>query len=83
MTQAANDLNFTFVIDESQGDRLVHQLHERLIQSIGSDKVLGPTWQQLFASQETPARAAQLVGGAGEAPAPVRNRRARVRGVRV
>jgi len=34
VTQAANDLNFTFVIDESQGDRLVQQLHERLIQSI-------------------------------------------------
>ena len=52
VTQAANDLNFTFVIDESQGDRLVQQLHERLIQSIGSDKVLGPTWQQLFAEQK-------------------------------
>ena len=51
VSQAANDLNFTFVIDESQGDRLVHQLHERLIQSIGSDKVLGPTWRQLFASE--------------------------------
>jgi diaminopimelate decarboxylase/aspartate kinase len=58
VTQAANDLNFTFVIDESQGDRLVKQLHERLIQSIGSDKVLGPTWQQLFASQESGAVAA-------------------------
>jgi diaminopimelate decarboxylase/aspartate kinase len=53
VTQAANDLNFTFVIDESQGDRLVHQLHERLIQSIGSDKVLGPTWQQLFVAKPT------------------------------
>jgi diaminopimelate decarboxylase/aspartate kinase len=57
VTQAANDLNFTFVIDESQGDRLVHQLHERLIQSIGSDKVLGPTWEQLFAAKEPAARA--------------------------
>ena len=55
VTQAANDLNFTFVIDEAQGDRLVHQLHERLIQSIGSDKVLGPTWQQLFAAKKAPA----------------------------
>ena len=52
VTQAANDLNFTFVIDELQGDRLVQQLHERLIQGIGSDKVLGPTWQQLFAEQK-------------------------------
>jgi diaminopimelate decarboxylase/aspartate kinase len=52
VTQAANDLNFTFVIDESQGDRLVQQLHERLIQAIGSDKVLGPTWQQLFSEEK-------------------------------
>ena len=59
VTQAANDLNFTFVIDESQGDRLVHQLHERLIQSIGSDKVLGPTWQQLFAAKEPAAQTTQ------------------------
>ena len=55
VTQAANDLNFTFVIDESQGDRLVHQLHERLIQSIGSDKVLGPTWTQLFGDKDAHA----------------------------
>jgi diaminopimelate decarboxylase/aspartate kinase len=55
VTQAANDLNFTFVIDESQGDRLVQQLHERLMQGIGSDKVLGPTWQQLFAEQKDAA----------------------------
>jgi bifunctional diaminopimelate decarboxylase / aspartate kinase len=56
VTQAANDLNFTFVIDESQGDRLVQQLHERLIQSIGSDRVLGPTWQQLFSDEANAAR---------------------------
>ncbi len=57
VTQAANDLNFTFVIDESQGDRLVQQLHERLIQGIGSDKVLGPTWQQLFSEEPRAAPA--------------------------
>jgi diaminopimelate decarboxylase/aspartate kinase len=55
VTQAANDLNFTFVIDEAQGDRLVQQLHERLIQRIGSDKVLGPTWQQLFSERKVAA----------------------------
>ena len=58
VSQAANDLNFTFVIDESQGERLVQQLHERLIQSIGSDKVLGPTWLQLFAPPVSAAPAA-------------------------
>ncbi len=59
VSQAANDLNFTFVVDESQGERLMQQLHERLIQSIGSDEVLGPTWQQLFAptAHEPPPRA--------------------------
>jgi diaminopimelate decarboxylase/aspartate kinase len=55
VSQAANDLNFTFVIDESQGDRLVQQLHERLIQSIGSDRVLGPTWLQLFSPKQDAA----------------------------
>ncbi len=57
-------MNFTFVIDESQGDRLVQQLHERLIQGIGSDKVLGPTWQQLFSEEARAAQRGQLVGGA-------------------
>ncbi|HLK70772.1 MAG TPA: bifunctional aspartate kinase/diaminopimelate decarboxylase, partial [Steroidobacteraceae bacterium] len=48
VSQAANDLNFTFVVDEDQGDRLVEELHERLIQPVRGDAVLGPTWQQLF-----------------------------------
>ena len=48
VSQAANDLNFTFVVDEGQADRLVNQLHELLIQPAPGDKVLGPTWEQLF-----------------------------------
>lgn len=49
VSQAANDLNFTFVVDESQADRLVNQLHELLVQPVPGDPVLGPTWEQLFA----------------------------------
>jgi diaminopimelate decarboxylase/aspartate kinase len=49
VTQAANDLNFTFVVDEGQGERLVEQLHELLIRSVTDERVLGPTWEQLFA----------------------------------
>jgi bifunctional diaminopimelate decarboxylase / aspartate kinase len=56
VSQAANDLNFTFVVDENQGDRLVEQLHELLIRPVPGDRVLGPTWQQLFA--RPPAAAA-------------------------
>ena len=49
VSQAANDLNFTFVIDEDQGERLVHQLHDLLIRASANDRVLGPTWEQLHA----------------------------------
>ncbi len=80
VSQAANDLNFTFVIDEAEGDRLVQQLHERLIQRIGSDRVLGPTWQDLFAQQgvlqpvpsewwQQPAKRRRLLEIAAEASA--------------
>jgi bifunctional diaminopimelate decarboxylase / aspartate kinase len=48
VSQAANDLNFTFVVDEGQGDRLVEQLHELLIPRSRADRALGPTWDQLF-----------------------------------
>ena len=58
VSQAANDLNFTFVVDESQGDRLVDQLHELLIPRSRTDRALGPTWDQLFAPQtQTPSPA--------------------------
>jgi diaminopimelate decarboxylase/aspartate kinase len=49
VSQAANDLNFTFVIDEAQADRLVQQLHDLLIRPSGADRIWGPTWEQLYA----------------------------------
>jgi bifunctional diaminopimelate decarboxylase / aspartate kinase len=58
VSQAANDLNFTFVVDENQGDRLVEQLHELLIRPVPGDRVLGPTWQQLFSQPQPDARSA-------------------------
>jgi bifunctional diaminopimelate decarboxylase / aspartate kinase len=48
VSQAANDLNFTFVVDESQADRLVEQLHASLVHPERGDRVLGPTWEELF-----------------------------------
>jgi len=52
VSQAANDLNFTFVVDEDQGDRLVEELHDMLVRPVRADAVLGPTWEQLFAKQD-------------------------------
>ena len=49
VSQSANDLNLTFVVDEGQGDRLAQELHDLLIRPVPGDTVLGPTWEQLFA----------------------------------
>jgi diaminopimelate decarboxylase/aspartate kinase len=60
VSQAANDLNFTFVVDEEQGERLVQELHELLIRPVRGDKVLGPTWEQLFATRQASEAARPL-----------------------
>jgi diaminopimelate decarboxylase/aspartate kinase len=60
VSQAANDLNFTFVVDEQQADRLVEQLHALLIHPERGDKVLGPTWEELFRQPTTPTAPADL-----------------------
>lgn len=56
VSQAANDLNFTFVVDEDQADRLVNQLHDLLIRPEPGDRVIGPTWEQIF-NKPQPAKA--------------------------
>lgn len=59
VSQAANDLNLTFVVDENQGDRLVEDLHDMLVKPVRDDRVLGATWRELFAPPmaAVPARA--------------------------
>jgi diaminopimelate decarboxylase/aspartate kinase len=61
VTQAASDLNLTFFIDESEGERLVLQLHALLFGHRGESAVLGPTWSELREASASPAAA-----GAGE-----------------
>ncbi len=53
VTQAANDLNLTFVVDSEQVYRLVQKLHSLLIRRFGEGELFGPTWEQLTASDET------------------------------
>jgi diaminopimelate decarboxylase/aspartate kinase len=50
--QAANDLNFTIVVDEAQGDRLAQELHDLLIRPVAGDTVLGPAWAELYGLAE-------------------------------
>jgi len=53
VSQAASDLNFTFVVDEGQAQRLVRELHALLFGDRGEDRLLGPTWREL--TGETPS----------------------------
>ncbi|MFQ5571364.1 MAG: bifunctional aspartate kinase/diaminopimelate decarboxylase [Rhodothermales bacterium] len=48
VTQAANDLNFTFVIDEEHAERLVRKLHAQLFDRVNTDRLFGPSWRELF-----------------------------------
>ena len=58
MSQAANDLNLSFVVDKQQGPRLVSKLHASIIRKKGASTVFGNSWERLFAGDEPQARAA-------------------------
>ena len=52
MSQAANDLNLSFVVDKQQGPRLVSKLHATIIRKQGASEVFGSSWERLFAGDE-------------------------------
>ncbi|WP_376695126.1 bifunctional aspartate kinase/diaminopimelate decarboxylase [Wenzhouxiangella sp. EGI_FJ10305] len=55
VSQAANDLNLTFVVESRHADRLVQQLHQQVIPGgVGGDSVFGPTFEQLFRDETAP-----------------------------
>ena len=56
MSQAANDLNLSFVVDKQQGPRLVAKLHATIIRKQGASNVFGSSWERLFAGDEPLAR---------------------------
>ncbi len=47
LTQAASDLNLTFVMDEEQAEALVAKLHALLFGDVQPDGTFGPTWREL------------------------------------
>jgi len=55
VTQAASDLNFSFVVDEDQAPRLVRELHAQFFGSEGPSAVVGPQWRELFEADATSA----------------------------
>ncbi|MFN2333867.1 MAG: bifunctional aspartate kinase/diaminopimelate decarboxylase, partial [Wenzhouxiangellaceae bacterium] len=58
VSQAANDLNLTFVVEAKHADRLVRQLHQQIIPGgVGGDTTFGPSWDSLF--RDDPMRTAE------------------------
>jgi diaminopimelate decarboxylase/aspartate kinase len=55
VSQAANDLNFTVVVNEADGRALATRLHEELIGSAPEGPVFGPSWSQLHQNNEGPS----------------------------
>lgn len=47
LTQAANDLNLTFVVGAEHGYSLLQQLHGHLVKNFREGVIFGPTWEQL------------------------------------
>jgi len=47
VSQAASDLNLSFVVEEGQAYRLIKQLHSNLVRPASFDAVFGPTWTEL------------------------------------
>ncbi len=53
LSQAASDLNISFVVDPDPARRLAQSLHGRLIAPEAGDEVFGPAWEELI--QPAPA----------------------------
>lgn len=56
VSQAASDLNLSFVVDEAQAPRLVRQLHAQFFATRPADATFGPSWQELFDASPDTAR---------------------------
>ena len=51
VSQAANDLNLSIVVEEGQAHRLLKKLHGLLVRPMENDPVFGPTWDELQAAE--------------------------------
>ncbi|MES3630582.1 MAG: bifunctional aspartate kinase/diaminopimelate decarboxylase [Longimonas sp.] len=60
VSQAASDLNFSFVVDAEQAPRLVRELHAERFSARPADELFGPSWAELFDTNEPDAQATPL-----------------------
>ncbi|HEY1097696.1 MAG TPA: aspartate kinase, partial [Myxococcota bacterium] len=61
VSQAASDLNLTFVVDEAHAERLVRELHVLLFSTATlPEQVFGPAWRSLFEEQSPSTTTAHI-----------------------
>ena len=53
LSQAANDLNLSFVVEGGQALRLIRKLHALLVRPGTSESVFGTTWEEMKAPEPT------------------------------
>jgi len=53
VTQAASDLNLTFVVDSIHAQRLTTKLHSQIFGQVGPDHLFGHTYRELFEIQDS------------------------------
>ena len=58
LSQAASDLNISFVVEPAQARRLAQRLHGRLIVPEDSDELFGPAWEELTEPAPVPSAGA-------------------------
>ena len=51
VSQAASDLNLSFVVEEGRAQRLIQELHSILVKPSLDDDLFGETWEQLHQDQ--------------------------------
>jgi diaminopimelate decarboxylase/aspartate kinase len=54
VSQAASDLNITFVVEEASANRLVERLHALVVRPRAPSEAFGPTWEQLHGGPTAP-----------------------------
>jgi diaminopimelate decarboxylase/aspartate kinase len=52
VSQASNDLNLTFVVDEDCVEKLVKDLHSEMFQTHRESDLFGPTWREITSGKQ-------------------------------
>jgi len=66
VSESSEDLNLSFVVSEDKAQRLLAELHARLLPRQGSDGLFGPSWEVL--SSRASGDSASALGGASPQP---------------